>query len=500
MSTLTISSEKTAINHSAESSYAQEPIVEEDKITKSNRNSNISLLNDENIKYISEYYKNNNMDYTDKSKNDIKNIKTIYKPSNEDMKKNESSTDTMVSSENSQVSLEDKKKMDRSKVLSMLNHIPKVGGVDFNYLNTVNGGTGGKNVPPSINTQKGSHDTIVASSSPFDSTSRRVSKSPFDTSSSPFSSSTKKTAKSPFDETASPFDTRKTSLSPYDETRKASIASPTSPFDMANKKTATTNPVSPFDNQRRSNYGNRYSISSPFESQTRASSSASSSSPFDTSRRISVPNSVNIHDKNNSNKNKSIINPLEANRMSSSINASCPDLPIDNPKNPFNRRLSNVSEADSTTSSRKTSYQYEDLIPSIPHRVSTQDCNEFEQAQGHIDPLNPLSVTQTNNPLDQEETIDIPESEINKEIYAKINKNIKYCWMCRMQILSEYITFDNERLYHAECFRCQRCDDILKSDNCYKKDTMVIKIIYIITCLIIIIIVIIFLFFFFFFF
>ncbi|ORY65729.1 hypothetical protein LY90DRAFT_700708 [Neocallimastix californiae] len=472
MSTLTISSEKTAINHSAESSYAQEPIVEEDKITKSNRNSNISLLNDENIKYISEYYKNNNMDYTDKSKNDIKNIKTIYKPSNEDMKKNESSTDTMVSSENSQVSLEDKKKMDRSKVLSMLNHIPKVGGVDFNYLNTVNGGTGGKNVPPSINTQKGSHDTIVASSSPFDSTSRRVSKSPFDTSSSPFSSSTKKTAKSPFDETASPFDTRKTSLSPYDETRKASIASPTSPFDMANKKTATTNPVSPFDNQRRSNYGNRYSISSPFESQTRASSSASSSSPFDTSRRISVPNSVNIHDKNNSNKNKSIINPLEANRMSSSINASCPDLPIDNPKNPFNRRLSNVSEADSTTSSRKTSYQYEDLIPSIPHRVSTQDCNEFEQAQGHIDPLNPLSVTQTNNPLDQEETIDIPESEINKEIYAKINKNIKYCWMCRMQILSEYITFDNERLYHAECFRCQRCDDILKSDNCYKKDTM----------------------------
>jgi hypothetical protein len=101
----------------------------------------------------------------------------------------------MVSSENSQVSLEDKKKMDRSKVLSMLNHIPKVGGVDFNYLNTVNGGTGGKNVPPSINTQKGSHDTIVASSSPFDSTSRRVSKSPFDTSSSPFSSSTKKNSK-----------------------------------------------------------------------------------------------------------------------------------------------------------------------------------------------------------------------------------------------------------------------------------------------------------------
>ncbi|OUM64489.1 hypothetical protein PIROE2DRAFT_42514 [Piromyces sp. E2] len=39
-----------------------------------------------------------------------------------------------------------------------------------------------------------------------------------------------------------------------------------------------------------------------------------------------------------------------------------------------------------------------------------------------------------------------------------------------MQILIDFITFDNEKVYHPECFRCQRCDEVLTSDNCYKKD------------------------------
>ncbi|ORY61129.1 hypothetical protein LY90DRAFT_241571 [Neocallimastix californiae] len=585
ISTLTISSDKTYVNNGDENSIAEE---EEDRSKKDVRSSAISLMNDENIKYISEYYKNDNFGEEDDSKfnKNLENRNTLYKSMNDVNLRNKANVDTIyhstndvnsrnnanvntiyystddvnsrnnanvntiyystddvnsrkkadvntiyyssynvntlkkkqepssaeiiLSSEDSQIQAQveakskaiEKKKLDRSRVLSMLSHIPQVGGVDFNYLNTANGGNGGKIVPPPKDSQNSpnhinNRETLVAPSSPFDTTttSRRTSKSPFDAPSSPFDTTTtskrtlkspfdapsspfdttatsKRISKSPFDSPASPFDARRISLSPYDDKRKAST-NPSSPFDVTNKRTSVKL-MSPFDSPRKSISSNTTTtttspIKSPFDISVNPNSANSPSSPFNESRRISTPNPISPFEKPTTNMRRSTISPFEMNKSTNKYNS--PYSPIVD-KESYNRKLSNVSENEnsSVTSSRKTSIQYEDLIPMIPRHMSAQDCNEFDQAQGHIDPLNPLHVTQMNNPIDQEETIDIPESEINKEIYDKISKNLKYCCMCRMQILSEYITFDNERYYHSECFRCQRCDETLTSNNCYKKD------------------------------
>ena len=465
----TLISEKTIIGNGSiidvpvEKSHSESQITLDDE----KRGSTMSLLNDENVNYISEFYKNNNVGESIKIKNKGKISRdTIYESTDENLKIDQSSesvndddndgikklTKTMVSgsaitlaphsqktdtikqakpmnvpannsNNNSEQSLEDKKKRDRQKVLAMLKNIPQVGGLDFTNLQSTSNDV--TSAPIDNN-----RDTIIPNNSPFDTvpgSAKTISKSPFDTGTpvsaktvtkspfspspnSPFNSPKKSPTKSPFDSDPESYDARKTIVSPYDSLRKASVSPsviPSSPFDVARKTSVA--PSSPFDTTRKT--------------------SVAPSSPFDVSRRIST------------------LKPSPSLPESSKINSL--DIPEE-----IRRKLSE-----------------NDLIPSTSIPISTSDYNVFNKAQNRI---KTLSIAPAQNPLDEEETIDIPESEIQDEIQAKIDKNIKYCCMCRMQILLEFITFDNEKMYHPDCFRCQRCDEVLTSDNCYKKDEKVI--------------------------
>jgi len=521
----TLISEKTIIGNGSiidvpvEKSHSESQITLDDE----KRGSTMSLLNDENVNYISEFYKNNNVGESIKIKNKGKISRdTIYESTDENLKIDQSSesvndddndgikklTKTMVSgsaitlaphsqktdtikqakpmnvpannsNNNSEQSLEDKKKRDRQKVLAMLKNIPQVGGLDFTNLQSTSNDV--TSAPIDNN-----RDTIIPNNSPFDTvpgSAKTISKSPFDTGTpvsaktvtkspfspspnSPFNSPKKSPTKSPFDSDPESYDARKTIVSPYDSLRKASVSPsviPSSPFDVARKTSVA--PSSPFDTTRKTSVA----PSSPFD--TTRKTSITPSSPFDTTRKTSVAPS----------------SPFDTTRKTS----VAPSSPFDTtrktsvaPSSPFDvsRRISTLKPSPSLPESSKINsldipeeirrkLSENDLIPSTSIPISTSDYNVFNKAQNRI---KTLSIAPAQNPLDEEETIDIPESEIQDEIQAKIDKNIKYCCMCRMQILLEFITFDNEKMYHPDCFRCQRCDEVLTSDNCYKKDEKVI--------------------------
>jgi len=591
----TLISEKTIIGNGSiidvpvEKSHSESQITLDDE----KRGSTMSLLNDENVNYISEFYKNNNVGESIKIKNKGKISRdTIYESTDENLKIDQSSesvndddndgikklTKTMVSgsaitlaphsqktdtikqakpmnvpannsNNNSEQSLEDKKKRDRQKVLAMLKNIPQVGGLDFTNLQSTSNDV--TSAPIDNN-----RDTIIPNNSPFDTvpgSAKTISKSPFDTGTpvsaktvtkspfspspnSPFNSPKKSPTKSPFDSDPESYDARKTIVSPYDSLRKASVSPsviPSSPFDVARKTSVAPSspfdttrktsvaPSSPFDTTRKTSITpsspfdttRKTSVapSSPFDTTRKTSVAPSSpfdiprktsvapSSPFDTTRKTSVAPSSPFDTTRKTSITPS--SPFDTTRKTSVAPSSpfdttrktsvAPSSPFDTtrktsvaPSSPFDvsRRISTLKPSPSLPESSKINsldipeeirrkLSENDLIPSTSIPISTSDYNVFNKAQNRI---KTLSIAPAQNPLDEEETIDIPESEIQDEIQAKIDKNIKYCCMCRMQILLEFITFDNEKMYHPDCFRCQRCDEVLTSDNCYKKDEKVI--------------------------
>ncbi|ORX77476.1 hypothetical protein BCR32DRAFT_270638 [Anaeromyces robustus] len=539
MSNMSLGSEKTYVYSGGNIYDHKKSNTLSDLETNEKRSSTASLLSDENIKYISEYYKTTGVgDSIIIRKHSHLNESSIAESSDETeldsnlkLKDQISSRETLVPkpkpSEHSVKitqplpKLSDQKKTrDRNKVLSMLGNIPQLGSFDFNNFqhskqkstNDIDFSrqlqsedlfvfdTPGKtsNLPPSsiFDVQKKLATANV--SSPFDpqrKSSTANTTSPFDT-----------TRRASTMNTTSPFDTtRRTSIlspsSPFDPPRKPSTivesqpTTPSSPFDSS-KRTSTISPNSPFDTSRRTS---TLTPNSPFDD-SRRTSTTNSSSPFDTSKRASIVNPASPFDSPrkpstiNESEPSTPLSPFDTPRKASTLTSNSP---LDTsrrtstltPNSPFgtSRRTStldssspfetpkitldeNEEKSSSSTEEKKEKGKVpkeEDLIPSIPHQMSTLDCNEFDQAQGCI---SPLTVTSTNNPLDQEETVDIPESEITDEIYSKISQDLKYCFMCRMQVLTEYITFDNEKFFHPDCFRCQRCDEILTNNNCYRKE------------------------------
>jgi len=553
-------------------SYEEDP-------RKDNRRSNASLLNDENVKYISEFYKNNNR-FCDsvRSKASIANRDTIFESDDESSYRNPSenlsantsfkkSYETIYNSDSNKPSspvvasptigqdpprkssdalnlLDEKKKKDRQKVLTMLRNIPTVGGIDtsVNESQSPSSATSKEPrgsqetlypLPPFSATTitRNQFDSIPISPfdrlntpstpgpfSPFDRSRTPNTASPFDKPRTPFDKPRTPYSASPFDKPRSPFDKPNTpataspmnqTTSPFDKPRSP-FDKPRSPFDKPNTsnktpkspfdKSANQSPVSPFDriNTPTTAYPDYQEPTSAYDDQNSPTTAYPDyQTSFDLSRKP-VPIIIPLKDQEPSSpfdkpkRPVSTMAPLSSSSQTSSSPFDKPRRPFSSissassqdPSSPFDKQHRRpvstiISPYDSPTRNmnpynnpERRKLSKEDLIPSTPYSTTTSDCNEFEQAQGRI---KTLSIAPTNNPIEEEDTIDIPDSEIQDEIMAKINKNIKYCCMCRMQILSEFITFDNEKVYHLDCFRCERCDDILTSDNCYKKEEKVLN-------------------------